>query len=84
MYGQRPEHSRQCRVRRFACLFDALHDRPDGRGRAEESRLTAIDGRKLTFEVRAFDECGLIGQGTHERVIIKRQRFLEKAEAKKG
>ena len=49
-----------------------------------ESRLTAIDGRKLTFEVRAFDECGLIGQGTHERVIIKRQRFLEKAEAKKG
>lgn len=49
-----------------------------------ESRLTAIDGRKLTFEVHAFDECGLIGQGTHERVIIKRQRFLEKAEAKKG
>ncbi len=49
-----------------------------------ESCLTEIDGRKLVFEVRAFDECGLIGQGTHERVIIKKQRFLEKAEAKKG
>lgn len=49
-----------------------------------ESTLTEIDGRRLVFEVRAFDECGLIGQGTHERFLIKQQRFLEKAEAKKG
>ena len=48
-----------------------------------ESKLMEIDGRRLVFEVRAFDECGLIGQGTHERVIIKQQRFLEKTEAKK-
>ncbi len=48
-----------------------------------ESSLVEIDGRRLVFEVRAFDECGLIGQGSHERFIIKRQRFLEKAEAKK-
>ena len=49
-----------------------------------ESRLTGIDGRRLVFEVKAFDACGPIGQGTHERFIIKRQRFLEKTEAKKG
>ena len=48
-----------------------------------ESLLTEIDGRRLVFEVRAFDECGQIGKGTHERFIIKKQRFLEKAEAKK-
>ena len=48
-----------------------------------ESRLVEIDGRRLVFEVRAFDECGPIGQGTHERVIIRQQRFLEKTEAKK-
>ena len=48
-----------------------------------ESCLTEIDGRRLVFEVRAYDECGLIGQGTHERFIIKRQRFLEKTQAKK-
>lgn len=48
-----------------------------------ESCLTEIDGRRLVFEVRAFDECGPIGQGTHERFIIKKQRFLEKTEAKK-
>ena len=49
-----------------------------------ESKLIEIDGRRLVFEVRAFDEAGLIGQGTHERFIIKKQRFLEKAEAKKA
>ena len=49
-----------------------------------ESRLTEIDGRRLVFEVKAFDECGLIGQGTHERFIIKRQRFLEKTQSKRG
>ena len=49
-----------------------------------ESTLTEIDGRRLVFEVRAYDERGQIGQGTHERFIIKLQRFLEKTEAKKG
>ena len=49
-----------------------------------ESTLTEIDGRRLVFEVRAFDACGPIGQGTHERFIILRQRFLEKVEAKKA
>lgn len=43
-----------------------------------ESTLTAVDGRKLTFEIHAFDESGEIGHATHERVIIKTERFLEK------
>ena len=30
-----------------------------------ESTLTKIDGRALTFEVKAFDERGLIGEGIH-------------------
>ncbi len=49
-----------------------------------ESRLIEIDGRRLVFEVRAWDECGPVGQGSHERFIIRRQRFLEKVEAKKA
>ena len=48
-----------------------------------ESCLTEIDGRRLVFDVCAYDECGVIGQGTHECFIIKRQRFLEKTQAKK-
>ena len=57
---------------------------PLGRKVWAESRLTEADGRRLIFEICAFDECGPIGRGTHERYIIKRQRFLEKAEAKKA
>ena len=46
--------------------------------------LTEIDGRRLLFEVKAFDEAGEIGSGTHERFIVTAERFLEKAEKKKA
>ena len=49
-----------------------------------EAELTAVEGKKLTFAVRAFDEAGPIGGGVHERFIITVDRFLAKAEAKKG
>ena len=49
-----------------------------------EAELTAVEGKKLTFTVRAFDEAGPIGGGTHERFIITVGRFLAKAEAKNG
>ncbi len=40
--------------------------------------LTAVDNRKLQFDVKAYDGDDLIGEGTHERVIVDKQRFLEK------
>lgn len=43
-----------------------------------ESVVTAVDGRKVTFEIVAYDEAGEIGRATHERFIIKAERFLEK------
>ena len=47
-----------------------------------ECELTEINGRALTFTVTAYDECGVIGKGTHGRFIIKTDRFLEKTNAK--
>lgn len=47
-----------------------------------EATLTAAEGKKLTFEVAAFDETGEIGRGTHERFVIKPERFLAKVQAK--
>lgn len=44
-----------------------------------ESKVTAVDGRKITFEIVAYDEAGEIGRAAHERVIVKADRFLEKA-----
>ena len=46
------------------------------------TELVEIDRRKLTFKVAAYDERGLIGEGTHERFIIDNRRFQEKAESK--
>ena len=43
-----------------------------------ESVVTAVEGRKVTFEITAYDETGEIGKATHERFIIKAERFLEK------
>lgn len=42
------------------------------------AKLTAIDGRKLTFEVSAADSKGTIGKGTHERFIINNEKFMAK------
>ena len=46
------------------------------------SELVEIDGRKLTFKVTASDNKGVIGEGTHSRFIIKKEKFLAKANEK--
>lgn len=41
--------------------------------------LTKIEGRFLTFEIKAFEEDGtLIGEGTHQRCIVNIHKFLDK------
>ena len=47
-----------------------------------EATVTAVEGKVITFEVRAFDESGEIGKGTHKRVIVNTQKFLDKAYSK--
>lgn len=47
-----------------------------------ESTLIRIEGRMLSFEVRAWAGDELIGEGTHQRCIIYNQRFMEKTQAK--
>ena len=47
-----------------------------------ESELVEVDRRRLVFSVKAYDECGLIGEGTHERFIIDSAKFQAKAMAK--
>ena len=47
-----------------------------------EAEVTAVDGKIITFELRAFDEAGEIGKGTHKRAIVPVQKFLDKTYAK--
>ena len=67
-------------------LINITHDAatPVGMKVRCESELIAVDGRKLTFKVEAFDEKGRIGGGTHERFIIFNDKFQAKTDAKLG
>lgn len=47
-----------------------------------EAEVTAVEGKCITFSVKAFDESGEIGHGTHQRVIVTSQKFLDRAYAK--
>ena len=47
------------------------------------AELVAVEGRRLTFRVEAFDEVEKVGEGQHWRVIIELGRFRERVEAKR-
>lgn len=62
-------------------FLEISHDAPTPLGMEVtcESELTAVNGRELIFEVKAYDERGTVGKGIHKRFIINEQRFMEKA-----
>ncbi len=47
-----------------------------------EAELIEMDGRKLIFEVAAYDSVEKIGFGRHERFIVDREKFQAKADKK--
>jgi fluoroacetyl-CoA thioesterase len=44
--------------------------------------LTAVEGRRLTFAVEAYDAKDKIGEGTHERFIIDVARYAARLASK--
>jgi predicted thioesterase len=55
---------------------------PVGRSVTARAELVQVDGRRLTFRVEAFDETEKIGEGTHERTVVDRERLLVRARSK--
>jgi len=55
---------------------------PAGRRVTGEAEVAKIDGRRIEFTIRATDGAEVIGEGTHERVIINLARFSEQLKAK--
>jgi predicted thioesterase len=49
-----------------------------------EARLREIDGRRLMFDVVAYDESEKISEGENERFIVSVDRFLEKVGRKQA
>ena len=62
-------------VRHLAATPVGMHVR----ARAE---LVAVEGRRLRFHIEAWDEVERVGEASHERVIVDRERFLQRAEGK--
>ncbi len=49
-----------------------------------EAEVTAVDRRKVTFKVTAWDAVEKIGEADHERFIIDEARFLQRVEEKRN
>lgn len=47
-----------------------------------EAEVTAVDGKIIALELKAYDEAGLIGEGTHKRALVSAQKFLERTYSK--
>lgn len=50
---------------------------------AEVTQISA-NGKIVDFKVSAYDETGLIGEGTHQRAVIDNARFMAKANGKRN
>ena len=44
--------------------------------------VTSVEGRNIYFHVSAHDERDLIGEGTHERVVVNVERFDKRVQEK--
>lgn len=73
--GELPEGSTT-----VGALMNTTHVKPSALGDTVEATavLKEVEGRKLTFEVKAKDSKGVIGEGTHVRYIVDKEKFLAK------
>ncbi len=46
--------------------------------------LKEIEKNRLTFWVYAYDEKEKVAEGHHERLLVSKERFLQRVEKKKG
>lgn len=62
--------------------MNVAHLKPSGLGAeiAASAVVTAVEGRRIVFTVGARDAGGPIGEGTHVRFVVDRERFLAKVE----
>jgi fluoroacetyl-CoA thioesterase len=59
--------------------LDHLAPTPVGATVRAEALLEMVEGRRLTFRISVSDSNGLVAAGRITRVVVERERFLEKA-----
>jgi fluoroacetyl-CoA thioesterase len=55
---------------------------PPGQKVRAYAEVIEVQGNKVTFRVQAWDECELIGDGTHTRYLIDVARFMGRVQTK--
>jgi fluoroacetyl-CoA thioesterase len=55
---------------------------PPGHRARAEAEVTKVEGRRLEFSVRAFDDVEQIGSGTHRRAVIDAAKFNDRLKTK--
>ena len=57
---------------------------PVGMKVVARAQVTRVDGRTVFFTVEVHDEKDLIGDGTHERVVVNVEKFAARVQRKLG
>jgi len=55
---------------------------PPGHRARAEAEVTKVEGRRLDFAVRAFDDVEQIGSGSHRRAVVDAAKFNDRIKAK--
>ncbi len=63
-------------------VLDHLAATPLGMKVTARAELVKVEGRKLVFEVEAWDQREPVGKALHERFIINVDKFMDKVKAK--
>ena len=65
-------------------MMSATHDAatPCGMNVSITAEIVAVDRKKISFEIIARDEKDQIGKATHDRFVVNKERFEQKAQAK--
>jgi predicted thioesterase len=57
---------------------------PVGMRARATAKIVKVEGRQIDFQVEARDEKDLIGDGTHQRIVVNVERFDKRVQAKLG
>ncbi|QEK11748.1 hypothetical protein FQB35_04855 [Crassaminicella thermophila] len=62
-------------------MAEVVHEKPTILGQTVSIKVEVkrFDGNKILLDMVAFDEVGIIGRGTHERIIVNKKALLERA-----
>jgi predicted thioesterase len=66
----------------YRVQVDHLAPVPVGDRVKAEAVLESVEGRRLTFRVSLTDDRGLVGAGRITRVVVERDRFMDRAQGK--